>query len=138
MSEKTGVAIQSMKAAQTEMVQWENRIEAIKQTYGNLQRQAEILQATMDQKRSDFENYISTREKQVREAMDKVSQDRLILDTQREEFKGILAVHEKDKMNLIQEKQQYERDKSAFSGRQQLINDFIQAVRRAYNVLPES
>lgn len=138
MSEKTAIAIQGMKAAQTEMVQWENRIEAQKQEYNNLKRQSDILQEQINSKRVDFESYISGREKELRDKLSKHETDQSTLDRQREEFKLLLSEHQKEKTNLTHEKMEFEKAKSALTGRSQLVNDFIQAVRRAYNVLPEN
>jgi len=137
MSEKTAVAIQSMKSAQTEMVQWENRIEAEKSNYNNLKRQSELLQAEIDQKRKDFENYISIQTIQLREGLAKLAEDKKVLESQREEFKNILSSHEKEKQKLAQDRLVVERDKSSVAGQKQLVNDFIQAVRRAYNLIAE-
>lgn len=130
-------AMKSAKSIQTEMVQWENRLESAKSEYGNLQRNLEALKGQIDQKRSDYDTYISTREKQTREGIEAVNRDRQTLDIQQKEFADILAKHNKDKVTLAQERVTFEREKNLYNGRKTLVNDFIQAVRRAYNVLPE-
>ena len=137
MSDKIDVAVKSLKGAQAEMVQWENRVEAEKQNYANLKRQSEILQAEIDQKRTEYSNYISTHEKQVRDGLDAVREGQKMLDAQRNEFKAILQEHEREKGNLAQEKIEFLKERSRTDGRRQLVEEFIQAVRRAYNVLPD-
>lgn len=137
MSDKTGVAIQSMKAAQSEMVQWENRIEAEKQTYANLKRSSEILQGEIDQKRTDYQTYISTSEKQIRDGMDALTEGNTTLEAQRLEFKAILEAHDKEKAALAFDKAELAKEKSRVDGQRHFVEEFIQAVRRAYNVLPD-
>ena len=130
-------AMKSAKTIQSEMVQWENRLEAAKQEVGNFKRQSETLEQEIVAKRTEFASYISDRETAVRRGMESLAADRQALDAQREEFRVALDQHLKDKAALVQDRVNFEKTKSAVNGKHALINDFIQAVRRAYNVLPD-
>lgn len=138
MSTQMTEAMKSAKQIQTEMVQWENRNEVLKQENMRLHKENTALSEQIDAKRLEYSNYIASREKQYRDSMDKLSGDQRILDGQRDEFKSVLEAHQKEKMALEQEKNSLIREKSVLAGEKQMLNDFIQAVRRAYNVLPDS
>ena len=130
-------AMKSAKQIQTEMVQWENRVETLRQTGENLKRQNDILDEQMAAKRSDFQTYIASRETELRQGLSKLAEDQRTLEVQRNEFKNSLESHLKDKNGLAQEKSDWAKEKVRADGRRQSIEEFIQAVRRAYNVLPD-
>jgi DNA repair exonuclease SbcCD ATPase subunit len=137
MSDRSTVAIQSMKAAQAEVVQWENRIESARNEYSSLKKQCESLEQEIIAKKTDYQTYIGAREQDLRQKSEKIQQDQKILDGQREEFRLAMDAHLKDKAAHGQAKLDFEKEKAAAMGRRTAVNDFIQAVRRAYNVLPD-
>jgi chromosome segregation ATPase len=130
-------AMKSAKTIQAEITQWENRLEEARNEHGNLKRQSEVLQGEIDQKRNEYANYISTTQKQLRDGLDQLNADQGVLKNQRDVFKSELDKHLTDKAAFAHEKSEFEKEKSRVAGSRQLVNDFIQAVRRAYNVLPE-
>jgi chromosome segregation ATPase len=131
-------ALKSAKTLQTELTQWENRVEHARNEHENLKRQSEILQGEIDQKRTEYQNYISTHEKQIREGLDTIAKGNTTLEAQRNEFKTILETHDKEKSKLAFDKAEFVKEKSRTDGKRQLVEDFIQAIRRAYNVLPDA
>lgn len=137
MTQQLTEALKSAKTIQQEMTQWENRLESVKQEHGNLKRQSDILQAEIDNKRTEYSGYIADREKQIRHGFEKVTEDQRILDGQRDEFKKILDAHQKEKAGFSQERSDFEKEKSKILGQKQMVDGFIQAVRRAYSLIAE-
>jgi chromosome segregation ATPase len=137
MSNQMSEAMKSAKTIQQEMVQWENRLENVRQEANNLKRQNETLDEQMALKRSDFQTYIASRETELRQGFSKLAEDQQTLEAQRNEFKASLEGHLKDKQDLAQKKVEDAREKVRADGRRHAIEEFIQAVRRAYNVLPD-
>lgn len=131
------VETQVAKSKQAEIVQWENRVEYLKAEHASLMKQKEMIQQTIDAKTAEYQIYIGSREKDVRDRSEKLAQDQKLFESQQEEFKALLSSHQLEKNSLIADRFNFEKEKQAFSGKQQGVNDFVQAVRRAYNVLPD-
>ena len=125
------------KSKNAELVTLENRIEKAKEDLAALERQKELIQASIDAKTADYQAFIGGREKQIRDASDKLGQEQKKFEYQREEFKALLSVHQGDKESLAKERENFNREKARFEGKQKSVNEFVQAVRRAYNVLPD-
>ena len=125
------------KSKQAQMVTLENKIEKLSIDVKDLERRKELLQATIDAKTNDYQAYIGSREKSLRDNQAKLAEDQKVLEIQREEFKGTLNAHLADKTNLAKERSDFDREKAKFEGKQRSVSEFVQAVRRAYNVLPE-
>lgn len=137
MSQQMTEAMKSAKTIQQEMTQWENRLETSKNEVQNLKRQSQLLQDEMDAKRVAYAGYISEKEKQIREGYNKNFEDQKVLDSQRGDFKNSLDAHMKEKALLVQEKSDFEKEKSRFYGQKQNVDGFVQAVRRAYSLIAE-
>jgi F0F1-type ATP synthase membrane subunit b/b' len=137
MSQQMTEAMKSAKTIQQEMTQWENRLESTKNEVENLKRQAKLLEDEMDAKRVAYAGYISEKEKQIREGYNKNFSDQQTLNSQRDEFKNSLDQHIKEKNLLVQEKADFEKEKSRFLGAKQKVDGFVQAVRRAYSLIAE-
>ena len=137
MAQELTVAMKTAKDIEKQLVVSENRLEYIKSEVGNLQKQKELLEATIAAKTADYQTYVGSREKEIREKNEKLINDCNVLETQREEFKNTLNAHISEKSKLAGEQAELEKQKTAMAGRKQAINDFVQAVRRAYNVLPD-
>ena len=138
MTQQMTKALKSAETLQAELTQWENRVEYARNEHNNLKRQSEILQGEIDNKRTEYTNYISTHEKQIRDGLASLQTDRSTLESQRNEFKAILEAHDKEKAKLLFDKAEFVKEKSRTDGKRKLVEDFIQAVRRAYNVLPDA
>ena len=131
------VDTQVAKAKQSEIVRWENRLEYLRNEHTNLTKLKEQTQQTIDAKRSEYEIYIGSRERDLRDRTEKLAQDRKAFEAQQEAFKAMLNTHQLEKNALASEKSDFDKEKQVIGGKRQGVNDFIQAVRRAYNVLPE-
>lgn len=130
-------AMKSVKTIQQEMTQWENRKENLISENNTLQKQNKQLSEEIETKRADYQNYIYTRDKQLKDGWTKLHEDQMVLEQQRTEFKEVLAKFQKDKEGLAHERMLYEKEKSAFGGQKQAVDGFIQAVRRAYSLIAE-
>ena len=137
MSQQMTEAMKSAKTIQQEMTQWENRLETTKNDANNLRRENEILQAEIDNKRTQYAGYIADKEKSIRDRLEKLGQEHQILESKRTEFAGILSEHQKAKASLIQERSDFEKEKSKILGQKQMVDQFIQAVRLAYSLIAE-
>jgi len=137
MSEQMTQAMKSAKTIQQEMTQWENRLEMIKNEATNLKKQNDILQTEIDNKRTQYAGYISDKDKSIRDGFTDLANHNKILESQKAEFAGILDAHHKEKAKLDQDKSEFEKEKSKILGQKQLIDAFIQAVRRAYSLIAE-
>lgn len=137
MSDKTEVMVRTPKSLQSDIVQLENKLETVKAEYASMERMKDLLQQEMDKKRQDYDSYIASRERQLRNDIDRLISDQAILNGQREDFKSALEKHVKNEEELVKAKAEFDGKKLKFEGERKLVNDFVQAVRRAYNVLPE-
>ena len=135
MSQQMTEAMKSAKTIQQEMTQWENRLENLKNEANNLKRQNDILQQDIDNKRTQYAGYIADRDKSIRDGFSELANKNQVLESQRTEFVGILDAHQQEKAKLAKERSDFEKEKSAILGQKALVDNFIQAVRRAYTLI---
>lgn len=127
---------QIVRSKEAELVQTENRVEQLKAEFSALQKQNAKLDEEIVAKKTDYQTFIQLQEQQSRANNERLVEDQRLLENQRAEFKALLEKHNSEKEALVREKTQFLREKSRCDGQMRAINDFITAVRRAYNVLP--
>lgn len=135
MTQQMTEAMKSAKTIQQEMTQWENRLENLKNEGENLKRQNDILQQEIDVKRTQYAGYIAEKDKSLRDGFSELANHNKVLESQRSEFAGILDAHQQEKSKLAKERSDFEKEKSAILGQKALVDNFIQAVRRAYTLI---
>ena len=135
MSQNMEIAQKTMKAATAEMVQWENRIEGMKETHNNMLRQKEALESEINRKRADFDNYISMKDSDIKKGRESMVVDQQTLLAQKEEFKKVLQQHEIDKSNYLQAVKEIEIDRNKLIENRGRVDQFIIALQRAYTLI---
>ena len=135
MSQNMEIAQKTMKAATAEMVQWENRIEGMKETHNNMLRQKEALESEINRKRADFDNYISMKDSDIKKGRESMVVDQQTLLAQKEEFKKVLQQHEIDKSNYLQAVKEIEIDRTKVMENRGRVDQFIIALQRAYTLI---
>lgn len=135
MSDKTQVAVNSMKAAQAEMVQWENRLEALKMQHQSLQDQNAKLQDEITNRRTDYELFMSAKDAEVKQGRERLAVDQAEHARQKLEFIDILKNHQREKEELKQAKMDLEAEKAKLMDQRGKLESFIIAVQRAYTLI---
>lgn len=138
MSEKIGMAVQSMKAANAEFVQMENRLMAIRSEVEDLKRQKEELQKAIDAKMADANLRFTERQSQIRTQEEELEAKRQKLEADSAAFMAALTQAKRERAQLDKEKEDFTNEKNRTSADRAGIDQFVIALQRAYSVLPTS
>lgn len=135
MSDKIDTAVRSVKAMNTEIVQWENRLQFVQDEVKRLNQTRDTLQAEIERKTADYNVYMAQRDSETKkirqDSMDSAAQ--LAMD--KAEFQGILQQFQKDRAAFEHEKMGVDSEKSKVQGQKDSIRGFITAVQRAMSLL---
>lgn len=131
------VAVKEISAADGEIVKAENKLASIQEEIGQKKVALEGLQTEINKKTTDFEIYISSRQTELSRERAALVSDKEKLAQDRAEFQEILTKHKEDKKAVEDQKRDYDLQALRHSAKMQAITEFITAIKRAYNVLPE-
>ena len=134
-NEKMTVAVQSLKSAQAEMVQWENRVEALKQMNENLQRQHDALEADIQKKRTDFELFMGAKDAEIKQSRATLLKDQETLAQQKAEFLDVLKKHRQEQIDLEANKKILADELAKIADRKGKIDQFVISLQRAYSLI---
>lgn len=135
MDRKINDVVVSLKNANIEATQWENRLEGMKETHANLVRQKQSLEDEINRKRADFDNYISMKDSEIKKARELLANDQATLASQKEDFKKLLQQHEIDKSNHQQAVKELEVEKNKVNEARARVDGFVIACQRAYSLI---
>lgn len=135
MSEKAAVAVQSIKAAQAEMVQWENRVAGLRSDYENLQRQNAALSAEIDRKRTDFDLYMSAKDAEIKNNRATLMADQEEHNKQKVEFLEIMKKFRQEQVDFEAQKKVLNDELAKIADRRGKIDQFVIALQRAYSLI---
>lgn len=135
MSDKIQAAVRGIKAIDSEIVQWENRLEFVKNETERLTKTRDALQAEIDKKTADYQIYLSQKDVESK----KIQQDALDGQTQlakdKAEFQNILKAFQKERQDFLGQKQEVDAQALQAKAKLDNIQQFIMAVQRAISVL---
>ena len=135
MSAQMSEAMKSAKQIQTEMVQWENRLENVKSELERTQKTKDDLQAQIDKKTSDYNIYMSQRDADTKKMRQDTNEGNEQLLKDKAEFQAMLLEFRKEKQEFEAAKNNVDVDMAKMNAQKENIKGFIQAVQRACGLL---
>lgn len=134
-AETVGQAVASMKKAQGEMVQWENMLESIKAKVTDLSRQRDEVHKQIDLKVSNANIVMSEQRSKLDAERQFVQSEREKLEQGKKEISAQIDVFRTEKAAFTAEKEAAQRLLAAAKQSRSNVDQFIIAVKRAYDVL---
>lgn len=135
MSAPMTEAMKTAKQIQTEMVQWEGRVDIIKADVERLTKSKESLQAEIDRKTADYNIYIAQRDSETKRQREETMAERDQLGKDKTEFMDILKKHQNEKASFEEQKKGWTNDQAKLEERLNAIKTFVGAIQRAITVL---
>jgi hypothetical protein len=135
MSDKIETAVRGVKAINSEIVQWENRLQFVQDEVKRLSDTKNAMQAEIDKKTADYNIYIAQKDTDSKRMRQDTVADRDQLTKDKAEFLAMLEQHKKDKDSFAESKQSVDIQNAQFEEKMNNVRQFIIAVQRAFSVL---
>jgi len=135
MNDKVETATRSLKAVGTEITQWENRLQFVKDEHDRLSKAKDALQAEIDRKSADYAIFISQRDAESKKMREDVLHEREQMNADKAEFQKILQQFQNDKNTHLEAVSGFAADKQKVQAQIDNIRQFIIAVQRASGLL---
>lgn len=135
MSDKVDMAVRSLKTVNTEIVQWENRLQFVQDEVKRLTQTRDGMQAEIDKKSTDYNVYMAQRDTESKKIRQDATDAQMQLAKDKEEFQKILKDFQKERQECIGQKQALDAQSLQVKTKLENIQHFIMAVQRAISVL---